>query len=77
MHDVYPFQRENFADERYVGMASELKPRPSSFVIDGEAVILGDDGLAGFDRLHARHNNAEVRLIAFDLLAVGGAAAVL
>src|SRR4051812_33890213 len=37
-----------------------------SFVIDGEAVILGDSGMADFDALHSRRRDGEVRLIAFD-----------
>jgi bifunctional non-homologous end joining protein LigD len=41
-------------------------------VIDGEAVILRDDGMADFDALHSRQHDGEVRLVAFDLLAVGG-----
>lgn len=48
------------------------KLRTKSFVIDGEAVILRDGGLADFDALHSRRRDAEVQLIAFDLLAVGG-----
>jgi bifunctional non-homologous end joining protein LigD len=48
------------------------KLRAESFVIDGEAVWLGGNGLADFDALHAGKRNAEVRLVAFDLLAVGG-----
>jgi ATP-dependent DNA ligase len=45
--------------------------RPQSFVIDGEAVWLDGDGLSQFDRLHSRKHLDEVRLVAFDLLAVG------
>jgi ATP-dependent DNA ligase len=40
-------------------------------VIDGEAVILGDDGFADFDALHNRKRDAEAQLVAFDLLLVG------
>ena len=46
-------------------------------VIDGEAVILDDDGLADFDALHSRQRDTEVRLIAFDLLAFDGYSATL
>jgi bifunctional non-homologous end joining protein LigD len=53
-----------------VEAAKRLKP--SSFVIDGEAVILRDDGFADFDALYSRKADAAVRLVAFDLLAVGG-----
>ncbi len=48
-----------------------LRLRARSLVLDGEAVILGDGGLADFDRLHTRKHDAEVKLIAFDLLSVG------
>jgi ATP-dependent DNA ligase len=53
-------------------VAAARRLQPSSFVIDGEAVVFGEDGLADFERLHARMPNAEVGLVAFDLLAVGG-----
>jgi bifunctional non-homologous end joining protein LigD len=42
------------------------------FVIDGEAVILGVDGVSDFDALHAGRNNDEVQLYAFDVLAMDG-----
>jgi ATP-dependent DNA ligase len=41
-------------------------------VIDGEAVVLGVDGIADFDALHSREHDAEVRLYAFDALALDG-----
>jgi hypothetical protein len=41
------------------------------FVIDGEAVILGVDGIADFNTLSGKQN-AEVQLCAFDVLAVDG-----
>jgi hypothetical protein len=41
-------------------------------VIDGEAVILGVDGIADFNALHSRKRNAEVQLYAFDILALDG-----
>jgi bifunctional non-homologous end joining protein LigD len=44
----------------------------SSFVIDGEAVILRDSGLADFDALRSKRHDHEVRLVAFDLLAIDG-----
>jgi bifunctional non-homologous end joining protein LigD len=59
--------------DRYPAIvAAARKLREPSFVIDGEAVILGADGLADFDRLHARTNDGEPRLVAFNLRAVGG-----
>jgi hypothetical protein len=36
-------------------------------VIDGEAVVLGVDGVADFDALHTRKHDAEVQFYAFDI----------
>jgi ATP-dependent DNA ligase len=41
-------------------------------VIDGEAVILGVDGVSDFDALHSGKHNEEVQLYAFDMLAGDG-----
>jgi ATP-dependent DNA ligase len=49
-----------------------LKNRRKQFVIDGEAVILGADGVSDFNALHAGNNNAEVQLCALDVLAMDG-----
>jgi bifunctional non-homologous end joining protein LigD len=49
-----------------------LRNRATSFVIDGEAVLLGVDGVSDFDGLHARQHDAEVQLYAFDCLAFDG-----
>jgi ATP-dependent DNA ligase len=43
-----------------------LKNRQKRFVIDGEAVILGVDGISDFDALHSGRHNEEVQLCAFD-----------
>jgi len=51
---------------------SALKNRHSQFVIDGEAVILGVDGIADFNGLHSRQHDEEVQLYAFDILAFDG-----
>ena len=48
-----------------------LKNRNEQFVIDGEAVILGVDGVSDFNALHSGKHNTEVQLCAFDVLAVG------
>jgi len=50
-----------------------MKNRHSQFVIDGEAVILGIDGIADFNALHSRRRDEEVQLYAFDILALDGA----
>src|SRR6516165_3684095 len=42
------------------------------FVLDGEAVVLGIDGISDFNALHSRKQNHEVQLCAFDLLALDG-----
>jgi bifunctional non-homologous end joining protein LigD len=42
------------------------------FVIDGEAVILGVDGVPDFDALHSGRHGEEVQLYAFDMLAGDG-----
>src|SRR3954465_14175999 len=49
-----------------------LRLRKTSFVIDGEAVVLAPDGIADFNALHGGRRNAEVRLYAFDLLSDDG-----
>jgi bifunctional non-homologous end joining protein LigD len=46
--------------------------RQKHFVLDGEAVILGVDGVANFNALHSGKHNDQVQLCAFDLLAEGG-----
>src|SRR5436305_13861183 len=46
--------------------------RKTSFVIDGEAVVLGPDGISDFEGLHSGRCNEEVRLYAFDLLSDDG-----
>jgi bifunctional non-homologous end joining protein LigD len=49
-----------------------LRNRTTSFVIDGDAVLLGVDGVSDFDGLHSRRYDDEVQLYAFDILALGG-----
>jgi bifunctional non-homologous end joining protein LigD len=59
--------------ERYpLIVEAALRPRKSSFVIDGEAVVLGSDGISDFAVLYSGKRNDEVRLHAFDLLADDG-----
>ncbi|WP_371259246.1 RNA ligase family protein [Bradyrhizobium sp. WSM1743] len=58
---------------RYPWIAeAALKNRQKHFVIDGEAVILGVDGISDFNALHSRKYDGEVQLYAFDILALGG-----
>jgi bifunctional non-homologous end joining protein LigD len=44
------------------------KVRQQRFVLDGEAVVLGVDGISDFDALHSGRHNDEVQLCAFDIL---------
>jgi ATP-dependent DNA ligase len=53
-------------------LEAALRNRQTSFVIDGEAVLLGVDGISDFNGLHSRRHNDEVQLYAFDILALGG-----
>src|SRR6266576_3815871 len=59
--------------DRYPLIAeSALRHRTRSFVIDGEAVLLGVDGISDFDGLHSRRHDAEVQFYAFDILMSDG-----
>ena len=49
-----------------------LRNPNSSFVIDGEAVLLGVDGRSDFDGLHSRRHDDDVQFYAFDMLASEG-----
>jgi ATP-dependent DNA ligase len=55
----------------WIGVAA-LKNRIPQFVIDGEAVVLGVDGISDFNALHSGKHNEEVQLCAFDVLAMDG-----
>jgi bifunctional non-homologous end joining protein LigD len=62
----------DWSDRYPLIVQAALRLRKSSFVIDGEAVVLGSDGISDFDALHQGKRNAEVRLYAFDLLSDDG-----
>ena len=51
---------------------SALRNRSKHFVIDGEAVLLGVEGISDFNGLHSRRHDDEVQLYAFDILALDG-----
>jgi len=51
---------------------SALKNRTRQFVIDGEAVVLGVDGVSDFDALYSGQHDEQVQLYAFDVLAMDG-----
>jgi bifunctional non-homologous end joining protein LigD len=46
--------------------------KTSQFVLDGEAVLLGVDGISNFDGLYSGKHNDEIQLYAFDILALDG-----
>jgi ATP-dependent DNA ligase len=46
--------------------------RSKQFVLDGEAVLLGVDGISDFDGLYSGKHNDEIQLYAFDILALDG-----
>jgi ATP-dependent DNA ligase len=48
------------------------KIRQKHFVLDGEAVVLGVDGISDFNALHSRKHDAEVQFYPFDMLAGDG-----
>jgi ATP-dependent DNA ligase len=62
----------NWTDRYPWIVEAALKNRQKQFVIDGEAVILGVDGISDFDALHSGRHNEEVQLCAFDILVEGG-----
>jgi bifunctional non-homologous end joining protein LigD len=53
-------------------METALKIKQDRFVIDGEAVVLGVNGVSDFDALHSRQHDDEVQLYAFEMLATDG-----
>jgi bifunctional non-homologous end joining protein LigD len=52
------------------GRTFALKNRFKRFVLDGEAAVLGVDGIADFNALHSQKHDDEVQLYAFDILAL-------
>jgi hypothetical protein len=59
--------------ERYPAVAAAAaKLWASSYTIDGEAVVCGQDGVAVFEALHRRRRASEAILQAFDLLELDG-----
>jgi ATP-dependent DNA ligase len=62
----------DWTDRYPVIVEAALRNRATSFVIDGEAVLLGIDGVSDFDGLHSGRHNDEVQLYAFDALMLDG-----
>ncbi len=71
---VRPWTRNghNWTDRYPLIVEAALRNRNSSFVIDGEAVLLGVDGRSDFNGLHSRKHDAEVQFYAFDMLVSDG-----
>ena len=71
---VRPIKRGgyNWSDRYPWIVEAALKNRHRQFVIDGEAVVLGVDGVSDFDALHSGKHNEEVQLYAFDIMALNG-----
>ena len=61
----------NWTDRYPWIVEAALKNRVKRFVIDGEAVVLGVDGVSDFNALHSRKHDDDVQLYAFDILALG------
>ena len=53
-------------------VTTALKLRQDHFVIDGETVVLGPDGVPDFAALHSGRHNERAQLCAFDMLAGDG-----
>ena len=62
----------DWSDKYPLITAAALRIRSTSFVLDGEAVLLGVDGISDFDGLHSRRHNDEVQFYAFDIMVDGG-----
>ena len=58
----------DWSDRYPLIVEAALRIRVSTFVLDGEAVLLGVDGRSDFDGLHSRQQNDEVQFYAFDIL---------
>ena len=62
----------DWSDRYPLIVEAALRNRNNSFVIDGEAVLLGVDGLSDFNGLHSRKHDHEVEFYAFDILVSDG-----
>jgi bifunctional non-homologous end joining protein LigD len=62
----------NWTDRYPLIAEAARRIKTSQFVIDGEAVLLGVDGISDFDGLYSGKHNDEIQLYAFDILALGG-----
>src|SRR6478752_7483782 len=62
----------DWSDRYPLIVEAALRNQNSSFVIDGEAVLLGVDGRSDFDGLHSRQHDDQVEFYAFDMLFTDG-----
>jgi ATP-dependent DNA ligase len=62
----------DWSDRYPLIVEAALRHRSTSFVLDGEAVLLGVDGISDFDGLHSRRHNEAVQFYAFDMLVSDG-----
>jgi bifunctional non-homologous end joining protein LigD len=65
-------RRLNWSDRYPWIVEAARKVRQSRFVLDGEAVVRGVDGISDFNALHSRQHDDEVQFCAFDILALDG-----
>jgi bifunctional non-homologous end joining protein LigD len=61
----------NWTDRYKWIVEAACKIRQRRFVLDGEAVVLGLDGISDFNALHSRKHDEEVQFCAFDILVEG------
>jgi ATP-dependent DNA ligase len=73
-HSVRLISRGGYDLTRHFPLIVEaaLKLRQQHFVIDGEAVVLGPDGVSDFAALNSGKRNEQAQLYAFDMLAGDG-----
>jgi bifunctional non-homologous end joining protein LigD len=62
----------DWSDRYPLIVEAALRIRTNSFVLDGEAVLLGVDGISDFDGMHSRQHDDEVQFYAFDVLSLDG-----
>jgi ATP-dependent DNA ligase len=57
---------------RFPGSPRARKKRKAQFIIDGESLVLGIDGISDFNALHSGKYNDRAQPYAFDCLALAG-----
>ena len=63
---LFTHNGHDWSDRSPLIAAAALRNRNTSFVVDGEAVLLGVDGRSDFNGLHSRRYDDEVQFYAFD-----------